>query len=158
MNVRLRKVALPAARRRSQAVQFRRGFLWLMLLTAVLNTSSAPASTADSLKRVDAKQAKQLMDKDSTMVILDVRTPQEFNSSSGRLPGAINIPVQELASRYKELDQFRSRPVLVYCRSGNRSMVASAILQKHGFKLIHLDGGILQWNSTFPPTSEQEKK
>jgi rhodanese-related sulfurtransferase len=56
------------------------------------------------------------------------------------------------------LNKYHLRQLLVYCRSGNRSMRASEILQKQGFKLIHLDGGILQWNAVFPPPIKEEEK
>jgi rhodanese-related sulfurtransferase len=128
------------------------------MVSVLLISSSARSVPSDTLQHVDAQQAKKILDKDTTVVVLDVRTPQEFNSQTGRLPHAINIPVQELETRLKELEKHRQQPVLVYCRSGNRSMRASAILQKQGFKLIHLDGGILQWNAAFPPSVKEEEK
>jgi rhodanese-related sulfurtransferase len=130
------------------------------IIAVILISSAAHSATSDTLQHVGAQQAKKILDKDTTVVVLDVRTPEEFKSQTGHLPRAINIPVQELEARLKELDKYSSRQLLIYCRSGNRSMRASAILQKQGFKqLIHLDGGILQWNSAFPPSAkEQEKK
>lgn len=111
------------------------------------------ASSPDSLMHVTVQQAKTLLDKDTTIVVLDVRTPEEFKSQAGHLPRAINIPVQELDKRLAELVKFRSRKILVYCRSGNRSIRASEILLKKDFKIIHMDGGILQWNVAFPPSA-----
>ncbi|MDZ7361677.1 MAG: rhodanese-like domain-containing protein [candidate division KSB1 bacterium] len=110
----------------------------------------------DTVKRVTAKQARALLEKDTTIVVLDVRTPEEFTSQTGHLPRAINIPVQELEQRWRELEKYRSREILVYCRSGNRSTRASGILQNKKFKLIHLDGGILQWNAESPPAKEKK--
>jgi adenylyltransferase/sulfurtransferase len=70
---------------------------------------------------------------------LDVREPWEF--ALARVPGAILIPLGELADRVEELD--RSRPVLAYCHHGVRSLHALGILQAAGFKeLAHLSGGI----------------
>ncbi|HEX7552728.1 MAG TPA: rhodanese-like domain-containing protein [Geothrix sp.] len=70
---------------------------------------------------------------------LDVREPWEFELA--RLPGAILIPLGELADRVDELD--RSRPVLAYCHHGVRSLHALRILQFAGFaELAHLSGGI----------------
>lgn len=137
---------------------FRHRVFWLSMVTAFLISPPAHSAISDTLQHATAQQAKALLDKDTTIVVLDVRTPAEFKSQTGHLPRAINIPVQELEARLKELDQYTSRQLLVYCRSGNRSMRASALLQKHGFKLIHLDGGILQWNSAFPPPIKEEEK
>ncbi len=63
-------------------------------------------------------------------LLLDVRTPSEFHE--GHVPRAMNVPLQELSARLNELGP-RSRPVVVYCRSGNRSEQASAILRGAGF-------------------------
>jgi len=139
-------------------VPFCHRVFWLSIVTMFLTFSSAYSAPSDTLQHVDAQQAKKILDKDTTVVVLDVRTPEEFKSQTGHLPRAINIPIQELEGRLKELDKFRLRQLLVYCRSGNRSMRASAILKKQGFKLIHLDGGILQWNSSFSPSATEEKK
>jgi adenylyltransferase/sulfurtransferase len=117
-----------------------------------------PAAAQNTIKHVTPKQAKTLLDKDTTVVVLDVRTPEEFNSATGKLPRAINIPVQELEKRLTELDKYKSREILVYCRSGNRSTRASGILLDKGFKIIHLDGGILQWNAETPSSSPKEEK
>jgi rhodanese-related sulfurtransferase len=70
---------------------------------------------------------------------LDVREPWEFELA--RVPGAILIPLGELAGRVGELD--RSRPVIAYCHHGVRSLHALRILQSAGFtELAHLSGGI----------------
>lgn len=61
--------------------------------------------------------------------LIDVRNPAEYEA--GALPGARNLPLAGLAHRIAELDP--SRPVVLYCRSGNRSVIAAALLEAHGF-------------------------
>ncbi|WP_328386276.1 MBL fold metallo-hydrolase [Streptomyces sp. NBC_00400] len=61
--------------------------------------------------------------------LIDVRNPAEYEA--GALPGARNIPLAGLAARITELDP--ARPVVLYCRSGNRSVIAAALLEAHGF-------------------------
>jgi adenylyltransferase/sulfurtransferase len=117
-----------------------------------------PAVAQNKIKHVTPKQAQTLLDKDTSIVVLDVRTPEELQSATGKLPRAINIPVQDLEKRLTELDKYKSREILVYCRSGNRSTRASNILLTKDFKLIHLDGGILQWNTEIPASSSKEEK
>ncbi|MDA8431908.1 MAG: rhodanese-like domain-containing protein [Nitrospiraceae bacterium] len=81
--------------------------------------------------------------KEGGAVLLDVRQPQEYRS--GHLPGATLIPLPELPDRTGELDA--SKPVLAYCRSGNRSRAAAALLLTEGFQEVYsLDGGITAWN------------
>lgn len=67
-------------------------------------------------------------------VLLDVRTPAEY--AEGHLPGAINIPVQELEARTNELP--KGSRIVVYCRSGARSARAKSLLEAKGFKVLDL--------------------
>jgi rhodanese-related sulfurtransferase len=89
--------------------------------------------------------AQKLVASDSTVVVLDVRTPAEFTGPTGHLKNAILIPVQELESRVGELATYKGRTILVYCRSGHRSTTASSILAGHGFAVQNMDGGINRW-------------
>jgi len=66
-------------------------------------------------------------------VVVDVRTPGEFES--GHAKGAVNIPFDQIAARAGELP--RDRPVVLYCRTGRRSGIATAELQKLGFTAIY---------------------
>ncbi len=94
-------------------------------------------------EELDAKQAKEFIDANEAL-ILDVRTPNEYYD--GHLPQAKLIPVQQLNQRISEISDHKEKKILVYCRSGNRSTVASEILIHHGFKKIyHLKNGINGW-------------
>jgi phage shock protein E len=80
------------------------------------------------------------------LTLLDVRTPEEF--AAGHVPGARNIPVQELAARLSELDTARNGDIVVYCRSGRRAASALQTLQARGFEhLLHLDGDMQGWSA-----------
>lgn len=87
---------------------------------------------------------------DTTTVILDVRTPQEHNNE--RIVESLLIPVQELESRIQELDSVKDKTIIAYCRSGNRSGVATEILRKNGFNAFNMSGGINRWKSERLPT------
>lgn len=76
-------------------------------------------------------------------LLLDVRTPMEF--SGGHIPGAVNIALQELPQRLAELPQ--GKPVIIYCRSGNRSRQAQQYLSRLGFTDIYDLGGIIAWQA-----------
>lgn len=83
-------------------------------------------------------------------LVLDVRTPREY--AAGHLKGSTLIPVQELQRRIQELKDYKEKDILVYCRSGNRSTVASNILIDAGFKQIYnLRSGILGWSKAGYP-------
>lgn len=90
-----------------------------------------------------AEFKKALAEKPGAQLI-DVRTPEEF--AEGHLPGAKLIPVQVIQGRLSEIDP--GKPVLLYCRSGNRSGTALSLLKGAGYKDVeHLAGGIKAWKA-----------
>ena len=98
------------------------------------------------LPSIDVNQLQAKMQADSNLVILDVRTEGEFNGPQGRIDGAILIPVGELESRIAELQPYKDKEIVVYCRSGNRSRTGTKILLDHGYNAVNVLGGILAWN------------
>jgi hydroxyacylglutathione hydrolase len=77
-------------------------------------------------------------------VILDVRSRAEF--AAGHVPGAINIPFNEVGRRVPELDSIRERPMLVYCGHGPRAWVVGAVLRRRRFHHIsYLRGHMAGW-------------
>ena len=74
--------------------------------------------------------------------LLDVRSPEEY--ARGHLPGALNIPVQELDRRVAEAGPADGE-LVVYCRSGHRSSRAAEILRQHGFSKVHNLGPMTAW-------------
>ena len=74
--------------------------------------------------------------------LLDVRSADEF--TEGHLPGAFNIPVQELERRFGEVGP-TERDVIIYCRSGHRSSLATEVLRQHGYTRVHDLGPMRAW-------------
>jgi rhodanese-related sulfurtransferase len=94
-------------------------------------------------QEISANEAAQLINNEHPL-ILDVRTPGEYNS--GHLQNAVLIPVQELQGRLKELAAYKDREILIYCATGSRSTAASKILIDNGFKQIaNMRHGIYDW-------------
>ncbi|MBQ9127568.1 MAG: FAD-dependent oxidoreductase, partial [Thermoguttaceae bacterium] len=81
-------------------------------------------------------------------LLLDVRTPEEFELAT--IPGAVNVPLDELRDRLGELD--RSRPIVAFCQVGKRGYVAERILRQRGFDVFNLSGGFSTWRLFNPPT------
>lgn len=103
-------------------------------------------------KQLNINEAVQLMNRDETVVV-DVREAKEV--SQGGLNGAKHIPLGSLASRMSELNKYKDKPVLVYCRSGNRSSHACEQLTKNGFEDVsNLSGGIMAWESANLPMAK----
>ena len=109
----------------------------------------------DSIISVSAPEFKKEIKSDSVQLV-DVRTPQEY--AEGHIDGALNINVQ--SDDFKELAQrelSKDSTVLVYCRSGRRSLDAAEILIKLGYKVINLKGVIIEWKEDgFPVLSIDE--
>jgi rhodanese-related sulfurtransferase len=73
------------------------------------------------------------------LLILDVRTKKEFDA--GHFSTAINIPHDQIANRLKELEPYRTKQIIVYCHSGNRSAIALSVLKQNGFSKVVNAGG-----------------
>ena len=95
-----------------------------------------------SLNNYSGTEAKKQMKAGS--ILLDVRTKGERQSLS--IPSSLHIPLQELATRMKELENYRTREIICYCASGSRSVNAAILLKKAGFIAGNLNGGISSWS------------
>ncbi|MDW8171081.1 MAG: rhodanese-like domain-containing protein [Anaerolineae bacterium] len=107
----------------------------------VASSSSAPGLASGRIGPQDyvARYVQAQVDH----VLIDVRTPGEF--SSGHISGALNIPLDQLSHRLSEIP--KDRQVILYCRSGNRSDQAAALLRSVGYNNILDLGGIIAWQN-----------
>lgn len=86
-------------------------------------------------------------------ILLDIRPVAEHNQ--GYIINDAHIPMAELNSRLAELEKYKDKPVIAYCRSGSRSAAACKLLTKNGFDQVYnLSGGIMAWQSANMPTSK----
>ena len=108
------------------------------------------------VKSMSTDEAVRLLDSDTTAVFLDVRTPEEWKSSTGHLKNAVLIPLQDLLRQLEKLQPFRQRIIIVYCRSGNRSAKAARLLSERGFDAVNLRGGIREWNAKKYPVYQEK--
>ncbi len=79
--------------------------------------------------------------KNKHWVILDVRTDKEWQE--GHVQGALHIELAKISARLNDLP--KNRPIAVICRSGSRSHKAAVFLQKHGFHVVNVKGGMQAW-------------
>lgn len=101
-------------------------------------------SHSDNIVSVSAVEFEKAIKADSVQ-LLDVRSPQEF--AEGHIAGAININVQSDDFRQRaDKELSKDSTILVYCRSGRRSMDAAETLTELGYKVVNLKGGIIEWN------------
>ena len=86
-------------------------------------------------KTVTGEEAKKIYDADSACVLLDVRNPEEY--AAGHIKGSVLIPVVELGLRLSELPPEKDTAIIVYCRSGRRSLMAHEILSAAGYTNLY---------------------
>jgi phage shock protein E len=114
------------------------------------NSAASPAVA--SVQHVNAEQAQKLV-ADKKVVVLDLRTPEEFEV--GRIAGATNINffATDFERQLATLD--KSKTYLVHCASGNRSTQALPLFKKLQFRsLYHLDGGFKSWQKAGLPVKK----
>lgn len=100
-----------------------------------------------NVKTVSGKEAARLIKENKDLVILDVRSKDEYQT--GHISASKLIPVNELASRITELEKFRNKAILVHCASGGRSPKAVNILLKNKFgPIYHMNHGLSGFNGT----------
>lgn len=97
-----------------------------------------------SVTSLTNQQLQTMMAQEPNLLLLDVRTPQEFYGL-GHIPGALLLPIQELPEQMATLNA--SQPTVVICEHGVRSWNASHFLAHHGFQAIfNLTAGMAEWD------------
>ncbi len=101
-----------------------------------------------NFESVTAEQANAMLQKDSNnTVLIDVRTIGEYQGD-GRIKGAVLFPLQTLGSDLAKLEKYKNKKLLVYCRSGSRSVSATRMLVGAGFSAVNMSGGINSWKAS----------
>ena len=114
-----------------------------LLMSMLLLAGCGAQSEESTYRQINAEEAAAIMEEESSYIILDVRTAQEYGEK--HIPGAINIPNETIGTEdIPELPD-KEQLILVYCRSGNRSKQASEKLVKLGYTNIVEFGGINDW-------------
>jgi rhodanese-related sulfurtransferase len=91
-------------------------------------------------REVSREEARKLVEEGAQLI--DVRADHEWNA--GHIANAKHVPLPELPQRTEEID--KDRPVVVYCRGGNRSSMATAALTEAGFEAVKLTDGVVGWS------------
>ena len=138
-----------------------KGLLFLLIISLTLfsscsgnaNTEETQNTTIDTTEtsinnsltyeQISGEDAKRLMDTETDFIIVDARTEEEFNE--GHIEGAILIPEYEISERAEKELPNKEQLILVYCRSGRRSKIASQALADLGYTNVKEFGGIIDW-------------
>ena len=123
-----------------------KGLIIMLLISLSLFGMTACGSEngkSSTYEQISAEQAKTIMDTEKDYVIIDARTEEEF--AEGHIENAILIPEYEIAERAEKELPDKEQLILVYCRSGRRSKIASEELVKLGYSNVKEFGGIVDW-------------
>jgi phage shock protein E len=120
---------------------------------ADMDSADNKETSTPMIENVDVNKAAELLESNKDIVVLDVRTPEEFGSE--RIAGAINVDFRaaDFAEKLAALD--KDQTYLVHCAAGGRSAKSRDIMQKAGFTSIyHMDGGMGAWESAGKPVEK----
>ena len=129
-------------------------FFFLPWISPAFSTAQTVDTTA--IENITPQQVKAKLDSSKNIALIDVRTSEEFVGPLGHIAGSVIIPLQELDHRIQEIERLQDRPIIVYCRSGNRSRDAVEVLAKKGIRAFNMTGGMREWNRLGYPVSRKK--
>ena len=116
----------------------------ILTLAALLSVAMfIIAACGNSFATISAQEARQMMIDNPDAIILDVRTPEEF--AQGHIPGALLLPVTQIAEQAESVLPDKDTLILMYCRSGNRTQTAGQLLADMGYSKVYDFGGLNTW-------------
>ena len=115
----------------------------LLCLTGFAGCVQEEKNMENTYQQITAQEAKTIMETEKDYIIIDARTEEEF--AAGHIANAILIPEYEIAARAEAELPDKEALILVYCRSGRRSKIASEELVKLGYTNVKEFGGIINW-------------
>jgi rhodanese-related sulfurtransferase len=127
--------------------------LFVLVLSSVLAVGLGVFACKDSPPGVQPISAEALLSEPPTgALVLDVRSEEEFSAS--HVPGALNIPHDEIGDRLSEMGAAKSAPIVVYCQRGGRAGKAAETLLDAGYtNVLHLEGDMEGWLASGHPTA-----
>ena len=124
----------------------------LFVVSGIMVTWPTIAKMMGGSREIGTLETTRLINSGSALV-LDIRDTSEF--SSGRIPKSKNIPLSEIDKRIEEISKFKDKPVIVTCRTNNRSGSAARLLRQRGFADVYqLDGGFGAWQQASLPVEK----
>ncbi len=103
------------------------------------------AQDPDTLKSITVEEVKEKIENKEDIVLLDVRSLEEYEGSLGHLDSSILIPIDQLLERIEELNKFKGNQIIVLCKGGFRSRRGTQILNEAGFNALDMQGGMLAY-------------
>jgi rhodanese-related sulfurtransferase len=125
---------------------------WVLFATLIGYLAYVKGWIFPNFDSITPQAAYEKLQKDENPLLIDVRTPQEYNE--GHIEGSLLIPLDTLEANLPKLANSKDRPLIIYCRSGARSAIASRLLADQGFKPLNVSGGINEWSAAKLPLAK----
>ena len=120
------------------------GFLVVISVALFVSLQCTAKATAQASVAASPYLIERVANND--WLLIDVRSPQEF--ADGHIPGAVNMPHENINDYLSELEGHRNKPIIIYCRSGRRAKLAMKVLEELDFsEVMHLEGDMLGWSA-----------
>jgi len=120
-----------------------------LLALALLAVAAFLPRLIGTLRRgsmIETQEFRRRRETEKNLLVLDVRTVDDYTGEQGHIEGAVNIPVEELPRRLDEIGDFLEQPVAIVCRTDKRSAKAALLLSEQGFADVHVvRGGMTKW-------------
>lgn len=121
-----------------------KGLIIMILISLVtFGLTACGGDNKGSYEQITPEQAKTIMDTETDYIIIDARTVEEF--SEGHIEGAVLLNYEDIKSKAHVVLPDKQQLILVYCRSGRRSKIASEELANLGYTNVKEFGGIIDW-------------
>lgn len=117
--------------------------LSIILVPGIVGCEDKGEKKMNSYTSITGEAAKKIMDTETDFVIIDSRTQEEYDE--GHIAGSIMIPECEIMDKAEKIIPDKDKLILVYCRSGRRSKIASQALVDLGYTNVKEFGGIIDW-------------
>jgi rhodanese-related sulfurtransferase len=101
---------------------------------------------APAVNEITPQAVLEKIKSEAPIVVVDVRTAQEFKGELGHIPCSILVPLQDIEAKPDTLARYKEKEIIAVCRSGRRSLNAATILTAKGFKVKSMSGGMTEWN------------
>lgn len=121
--------------------QFTNILYWIAMAGILIYFSYTKGWILADFEFITPQQAQVLIEEDQNVTLLDVRTVEEFKA--GHIRGAKLIPLSKLEGNLDKLKKDKQKKIIVYCRSGSRSVAASRILKENGFTPLNVKTGMI---------------
>lgn len=112
-------------------------------LSGCATTNEPDGEETPTVMNITAEEGKAMMDEDPMIILVDVRTQEEYKEE--HIPNALLVPVDELEGLAPDMMPDKDATYIIYCRSGNRSATAAQMLVDLGYQNVYDMGGIIDW-------------